>query len=650
MAIASMKKLTLAASKADRGHIISEMMRLGFIEIDDPNPDEKLKSLMTEGKLYQDCGKSEDILAERDMISGAITLLDTHAPVKKPMFSPKPGVREYSLFDKGSVDKAVETAEVLKGLSEQYETAKSDIRKLETEAASLLPWENMDVPMDMAGGKSFRLIFGKLPVYIDTKKLEDEIRDNVKTGGITVVNTDKLQIYLYALAGNEEFEALLRILRTYGFSEHSFKGEKGTVKERLAELKRETENAAKERDGYLSEIREYQDKTALLERAYDALTNEAERENVRKDLLLTKNTFFLEGYLPESREKEAENLFERLGCAYSLEKPDPDDDVPVRLDNTKVVEPFGEITSMYGMPAYNSFIDPNPTMALFYFISFGIMLSDAAYGILLFLGCLFMLKKTKPTGSMKNMLTMFMYCGISTVIWGAVFGSWFGNAVTVISSGLFHREVVMPTLVDPINDPIKMMIISYIIGGIQILTAMFLDSLRRIKRKDYKGAIFGIYSWYVLFAGLGLLFKFPAAGKYVALTGAVMVIIGGSFGKKGFGKLLGGLMTLYGISGYLSDLLSYSRLLALCLSTAVVANVVNTMGSLPGFSIGGTICFFAVFLFGHALNIVLNLLGSYVHSSRLQYIEYFGRFYEGGGRTFRPLALSTKYVSIIREE
>ncbi len=645
-----MKKLTLAALKADRKHIISEMMRLGFIEIDVPNPDEKQKSFIAEGKLFPDCGKPEEILSKREAILNAITLLDTYAPVKKPLFSPKPGVREYSLFDTGAIDRAVEAAEELKALSEKYEAEKAAIRKLETEQAAFRPWENLDIPMDMTGGKSFRLIFGRLPVYIDIKKLENEIVDSVETGGTVVVNADKQQVYLYALAGNEEFDTLLRILRNYGFSEQSFKGEKGTVKGRLAKLKTEAEDAARRRDGYLAEIRAYKDKTELLERAYDALTNEAERENVRKNLLLTENTFLLEGYLPETREKEAVNLFERLGCAYSLETPGPEDDVPVRLDNPKVVEPFSEITAMYGMPAYGSFIDPNPTMALFYFIMFGIMLSDAAYGILLFLGCLFMLKKTKPSGSTKNMLTMFMYCGISTVIWGAVFGSWFGNAVSVISSGLFGREVVVPTLVDPINEPIKMMVISYIIGGIQIFTAMFLESLRRIKRKDYKGAIFGIYSWYVLFAGIGLLFKFPAAGKYVALAGAVMVGIGGSFGKKGIGKLLNGLLALYGISGYLSDLLSYSRLLALCLSTAVVANVVNTMGALPGFGIGGTIFFFVVFLIGHALNIALNLLGSYVHTSRLQYIEYFGRFYEGGGRAFKPLALSTKYVNIIREE
>ena len=278
----------------------------------------------------------------------------------------------------------------------------------------------------------------------------DLLEETVKPG---ILHTQ--QRYLYALAGNDEFASLMRILRKYGFSERTFNGQKGTVNELLAALKREKTEKEKEKDRILSEIKRYGGKTGLLQRAYDALTNEAERENARKDLLLTGGLFYLEGYLPEKREPEAVTLFERLGCAYKLTVPDEGDDVPVKLDNPALIEPYGEITQMYGMPDYNSFIDPNTTMAFFYFLIFGMMFADIAYGLMIFLGCLYVLKKSKPSGSTKNMLNIFMYCGISSVIWGAVFGSFFGNSVSVISSGLFGKEVSLPYLIDPINEPIK---------------------------------------------------------------------------------------------------------------------------------------------------------------------------------------------------
>lgn len=252
---------------------------------------------------------------------------------------------------------------------------------------------------------------------------------------------------------------------------------------------------------------------------------------------------------------------------------------------------------------------------------------------------------------MRNMLTLFFFGGISTIIWGSVFGSWFGNAIPVISAGVFGHEITPPALIDPINEPIQMMALSYAFGAVQVMTAMFLEAYRRFKRRDWQGAVFGIFGWYVLFAGIGMMILLDSpVSKYVLIVGLLMVMYGGTLDKKGLAKIVGSFMALYNITGFFSDILSYSRLLALCLSTAVVANVVNTMGALKGFGVGGSILFTIVFIVGHIFNLALNLLGTYVHTSRLQYIEYFGRFYEGGGRTFRPLKLTTKYVDIVKED
>ncbi|MBR6740527.1 MAG: V-type ATP synthase subunit I, partial [Clostridia bacterium] len=423
----------------------------------------------------------------------------------------------------------------------------------------------------------------------------------------------------------------------------------GTARENLTALRAELKQKQADKLTAEGELAAYGQKRALIEQSCDAVINEMSRQDTRNLMLMTDNVVFFSGWLPAELVKPVETLCSRLGAACEFEDPTDEDDVPVSLHSGKLTDNFNSVTSMYGMPAYNSFIDPTPTMAFFYIMAFGVMLSDAAYGLLLALGCAIYLKRVKPQGGMKSTMTMFLLCGISTFLWGMLLGGFFGNSLEVISGNFFGHKIVQPAWINPIDQPIQMMVLSYVFGAVQIFAAMFLDSLRRIKRKDWLGAIFGIYAWYLLFIGLGLLLLMPSIGIYVAIAGAVGVMIGGSLGKKGFGKITGGLMALYDITGFLSDILSYSRLLALCLSTAVVSNVINTMGSLFGGGIGGAIAFSLVFIIGHVFNLALNLLGSYVHTSRLQYIEYFGRFYEGGGRTFEPLQIKTKYVNIIQE-
>lgn len=643
-----MKKLSVAAPVSQRERIIAEIMRLGCIEVDEL-PSAEAGELLDYGGVSQDAPETEALLAERTRLDAAIAAIDRYAPVKTPMFSPKPRVHEFALFNRAEIDRALDTAEQVLKLADSLEQAEAEQRRCEADSESLQPWLGLDVPMEFGGGRSFDYVAGTLPGHIKLAQVTEELAEAAPMSELWVVSQDKLKIYAALAAESSQREAAMRVLRKYSFAEQSFRFS-GLAKERAKALSGEA-NAEHERsDGIKAELAVLSQSLGTMKQARDGLSNLIERQSVRPLLLKSKNVFFLQGWLPEKAVQTATAMLESNGCAYSISDPGKDDDVPVRLDNSRLVAPYNEITAMYGMPAYNSFIDPNPTMAFFYFLAFGIMLSDAAYGILLAAGCLFMLKKQKPTGSFKNMLTIFFYGGISTFMWGTIFGSYFGNAIETIASVAFGAEITVPRLIDPVGQPLTMMALSYVFGGIQIFTAMFLDSLRRIKRHDIAGAIFGIYAWYVLFAGIGLIFLAPSVGKYVAIGGAVGVMIGGALGKKGLGKIVGGFMALYNITGFLSDILSYSRLLALCLSTAVVANVVNILGSLSGFSVGGTILFILVFVAGHAINIALNLLGSYVHTSRLQYIEYFGRFYEGGGRAFKPLSFTTKYVEIIRED
>ncbi len=313
---------------------------------------------------------------------------------------------------------------------------------------------------------------------------------------------------------------------------------------------------------------------------------------------------------------------------------------------------------MYSLPSRHD-IDPTKLLAPFYFIFFGMMLSDAAYGIIMAVGCWYILKKFKLEGMTYRMIKMFFYCGISTFIWGALFGGWFGDFIPVAAKTLFDVDIVIkPIWFDPMAEPMKLLIFSLILGGIHLFVGMGIQAYMFIRDGHPLDALFDIGLWYVLLIGL-VLFGIGGSvapvmvtvGKVMSIVGAVGILLTGGRKKKGiFGKITGGLGSLYGITSYLSDVLSYSRLLALGLATGVVAKVINTLGSLAGGGVKGAIVLLLAFVIGTVFNIAINALGAFVHSCRLQYVEFFGKFYTGGGRPFEPFERKTKYIKILKEE
>ena len=317
------------------------------------------------------------------------------------------------------------------------------------------------------------------------------------------------------------------------------------------------------------------------------------------------------------------------------------------------MDPFEAITEMYSLPDYRG-VDPTKYFALFYAMFFGIMLSDAGYGIVIAAACFILLRKFALEGMTYRMIKMFFYCGLSTVFWGALFGGWFGDFFQVAAKTVFHKEITInPIWFNPIDDPTRLLIWSLIFGVIHLFLGMGIKAGMLIKRGQWKDAVFDIFSWYMVItggamwlAGGSISQAIVKPGMYLAIVGAVILLLTGGRNNKGIGKVTGGLSALYSITSYISDILSYSRLLALGLATGVIATVVNTMGSLAGGGVFGTIVLLVVFVIGHTFNLAINALGAFVHSSRLQYIEFFGKFYEDGGDEFDPLRKNTKYIRI----
>ena len=369
-------------------------------------------------------------------------------------------------------------------------------------------------------------------------------------------------------------------------------------------------------------------------------------------------------------EKDVAKLEEKLNSRFTVsietEAPSEEDDPPVLLKNGTFASSAEGVTASFGLPAKGE-MDPTGVMSICYVFLFGLMLSDAAYGVIVFAACLWALKKyPRMDQGMAKTLRLFMYCGLSTLFWGIMFSGYFGDAVDVISRTFFGTQVSIPALwFIPLNNPMKLLMYSMLFGAIHLYLGLGLKGYMLIRDKKYLDFFCDVILWYAFLTGLVLILLptelfgsiaqttivFPAAvntlAKVLAIAGAAgILLMSGRSSKNPVLRIALGAYDLYNITGWVSDVLSYSRLLALGLATGVIASVVNQMGSMAGGGVLGAIVFILVFIAGHTFNLGINLLGAYVHTCRLQYVEFFGKFYEGGGKAFHPFKENTKYIEI----
>ena len=375
----------------------------------------------------------------------------------------------------------------------------------------------------------------------------------------------------------------------------------------------------------------------------------AESQNALS-LLTDVNILYYEGWAPAERMSEVESLLNAEGCAWEAEDPTEEDipEVPVQLKNNWFTRPLNMVTDMYSLPAYGT-VDPNPLMAPFFILFYGMMMADMGYGLIMMGLSAFIMKKARPNGAtMRYMIPLIGLCGVSTFIWGALTGGFFGDLIPQIRgllSGVDPKSVPLWSAFDPLSDAVPVLIGALVLGVVQVFTGMIVSMCLKFRRGEAMSALCGEGAWFAAFiaAGAGFALGNVQAGLIAAL---VILVVTQGYGKKGFGIVTGIFGSLYnGITGYFSDILSYSRLMALMLAGAVVAQVFNQLGAMTGHIIP----FIIIAVIGNALNFALNILGCFVHDMRLQCLEFFGRFYEDGGKPFRPLNINTKYVDIEKE-
>ena len=643
MAIVKMKRLRMVAMVRDREELLRKLQHMGCVEIVQPeaDPDDPLWASLTRPETGGLAAANE----EKNQAERALEVLKRYKALPKSgLLAPKPGVREGDLFDEAGAQAARDMAQEINGLDRRLAAIRAEENKLEAQKTALEPWAPLDVPLETGSTGQVTIQLGTLPANVLMNQAEGEVRAAGELAQLTEVSTDRESHYCMLVCHASQAEEVLEALKALGWSRANLRDWTGTAKENLDRLFLE-HKALKEETASIEEKLSGMGQSApALRQLSDLAGLDASREESRGNLLDTAQTFLLEGWVPEENWPGLKQELDKYPCACEVSDPAPEEygKVPVKLKNNTLTKPLNMVTEMYSLPAYGT-LDPNPLMAPFFILFYGIMMADMGYGLLMILAGAIVLKKKKPGGTFGHLCGLLVLCGITTFIMGALTGGFFGDFLTPGVKLTTGGDFALPALFTPLEDTMMILVGAMCLGFVQILTGMAISFVSKLKNGQVLDAVFEEVTWWVVFAGLALMIL--GITPIVLIAGLVMVVAGPVIQNQGFGKITGIFGSLYNhVTGYFGDILSYSRLMALMLAGSVIAQVFNTLGAIPG----NIVIFLIISFAGNALNFALNLLGCYVHDLRLQCLEYFGKFYQDGGKPFRPLGLNTKYYEVVK--
>ena len=666
MAVLQMQRMSICALKKDRKAILEKLQSMGVMEINHVlEEDEDFRRMDTANARLS----FDKAAASADQ---ALDILQQYAPVKQSLLSSLAGK---DLVDKDRFqtviekkDELLKTAKRIQMLDKEKAEQKANILKIENSIESLMPWQKLDVPMNFSGTAHIAMIPGTMQGMLTLEDIYSMLAERAADVevDIHIISAEQDTTYLTVFCLKKDAAQAEEALRSIGFAKPSL-----IIEQVPAKAKEEMEAEISEIQGRIADIEKEVTQLAGSREGLKLLADyyrvRAEKYEVLGQLPQSERTFLISGYVPAKEVPKVQKaLADKYDCVVDVEELKEDEEAPVLLKNNKFASSAEGILEAFGLPGKGE-VDPTAIMSVFYVFLFGLMLSDAAYGAIVSIVCGTLILKFPRMGKgMKTSIQLFFWCGISTLFWGVMFGGYFGDVINVVSKTFFGHEVGIPALwFVPLDEPMRLLIYSMLFGVIHLFVGLGLKGYMCIRDKKYMDFFCDVVLWFMLLCGLLIMLipsellgsiaqmtiVFPPVvntlGKVLAIAGAVGILLMSGRDKKNVGlRLALGAYDLYNISGWLSDVLSYSRLLALGLATGVIASVVNQMGSMGGKSVLGVILFIFAFIVGHTFNIAINLLGAYVHTNRLQFVEFFGKFYEGGGRAFNPFKENTKYADI----
>lgn len=631
MAIVEMKKITLVGMNQDRHRLLRLLQRMGCVQIIH-HQDEALQKY-----LGGDSERLQEVQRRVNRLDWAIDQLDRCSKEKKGLFDAPP------VAD----DEAVTSAQAYRreGMNivervEQIERTRGEKRtqraRLQASIQALTPWKELGIPLERLGDtRSARVQLVQIPEK-ELAEFKRRLEQMEVPGTLEEVSKTTEGVNGVAFCHLSQCAAMEEILRECGAAKVQFKDFKDTpdmeidrmndqlarLDEVEAQLKTECEKLAKSK----GELRLLRDVEAM----------EMDRLQASGEFLSTQSAFLMSGWIPVNAIEPLKQKVDKITrhCAMEFTDPLPEEKPPTLLNNNRFAQPFESIIELYSLPDSRG-LDPTFIMAPFFICFFGMMVSDAGYGIVMAILAMLVTWKIKPRGMIGQIARVLIYGGIGTLFWGAMYGGWFGIELK-------------PLMFSPMGQPMQMMILCLGVGVVHIFVGLGVAAYMNFKRGKPLDALFDQGFWLLLIGGLILLLVMPGVGGPLAIVGAVGILLTAGRAKQGniFSKLISGLGALYNVTSYLSDILSYIRLFGMGLATGVIGMVINTVAGMVMTSPIGYVAGIVILVGGHAFNLAINALGAYVHACRLQYIEFFGKFYEGEGEAFAPLKATPRYVDV----
>jgi V/A-type H+-transporting ATPase subunit I len=652
MAIIDMNRISLIGLSSDREEILDNLMKLGAVHITDIG--EELPETVKDRRPGHDTDEADIAALEENMteIAEVLKRLEKFDRRKKGLFETRRAISRAAYED------VLKERELLWGTVKSVMRCDQRIASLHIEknkysnrVIALSPWELLDIPLEITSTRTSLVVMGYMPRRNNVHELKKQLEEDVGACRFLTLNVDGEHVYICLIYHRSVSEEVGRAIKSQGFTKVSFNGLEGTAAQnilaasaRIEEINEECERIAKEMDGYAGDM-------DRLEVLYDALAMRRDLKMTEARLAGTRNTFMLGGWIPAHLSAcIADKLTGAWICEVNIRKPGEEEEFPVLLRNNGIGRSVEAITTMYS-PPHPKEPDPNTVVGVFFILFFGLMLGDAGYGLLIILAASLLLKKVRLEDGMRRFVGLMLYCGISAVFWGAMFGGWFG----------LPQLAAYPLFLNPIEQPEAFLGFTLVLGILHIYVGLGMKSVKLLQQKKYLDVLLDVVIWYVFFTGfvfVVLPYAFGGSSEFIdrlvdtggymlAASGAVIVFTHGRKNKGVIRKLSSGIGSLYGVVKFLSDVLSYSRLMALGLATSVIGIIVYDIASMNGLDNpikwAG---FLLIMLAGHALNFAIAALSAYVHSSRLQYIEFFSRFYRGGGVIFKPFKAETKYIDL----
>lgn len=634
MAISKMMRLSMLAMCEDKADILKALQHLGCVQISSIS-DKESENFHVSGSNI------DDSIIER--LRSVLTMLNRYSTIKTGM------IQSEEFVSRKKIDEVINNREQIMKIVETAELAQREMGNINARQVALSSsrkdfqmWEKLDIPFDkIKRTKNTVQFIGTMPTSAYTRIINDEAINNDLVKIVTLNDVDNTS-YLYCLMHESCEAGVSELLRRNNFTQTHFEDVVETASQHVVTLQNQYDKAEEKKADLEKIYIECAKSIPEIQTLHDAVSMETQREIAENNFVATDLAFYLEGWvLTEKMEMVSEEL-KKISSTIDIEyrEANEDEEQPVQLHNSAISRPFESVVTGFALPAANGF-DPTAVMMPFFANFFGMMVSDAGYGLVMALLLPFIIKKVQPKTNTKNLLKLLAWGGGFTVLWGMLYNTWFGYSP-------------LPTVFDPINNAMPVMICCVAIGAVHLFVGLGCAAYMSIKRKDYIALVFDQISWAILLVGLGFLIipSLAILGKYMAIIAAAMIVVmAGRAQKNPFSRLISGLGSLYGVMNWVSDLLSYMRLFGMGLATGVIGMVINILvGMCFQGGIIGIVFGIVLFAGGHLFNLGINALGAYVHSCRLQYIEFFSKFYEEGGKPFTPLCENTRFYTVNDEK